>query len=114
MRRGTSSSTHALLAREPCQTLPSVNAITAGDCIQILGAVQLDILKIDIEGAEKEVFSAANLDWLKQTKLMIIELHDRWLPGCSDAVEDAIKGHSFERSMRGENLVLTAAAATTD
>jgi len=37
------------------------------------------IAKIDIEGAEAELFSR-NLDWVAATPLIIIELHDWLMP----------------------------------
>jgi FkbM family methyltransferase len=37
------------------------------------------ITKIDIEGGEKDLFSA-NVDWVRQTPLVIVELHDWLLP----------------------------------
>jgi FkbM family methyltransferase len=37
------------------------------------------IVKIDIEGAEAEVFSK-NLEWIEETPLLIVELHDWLLP----------------------------------
>ena len=35
-----------------------------------------DILKIDIEGAEMELF-ASNTEWLNKVRYMIIETHDK-------------------------------------
>lgn len=41
----------------------------------IVGDDQIDILKIDIEGAETEVFKG-DLSWLKQVRCIAIEFHD--------------------------------------
>jgi FkbM family methyltransferase len=38
------------------------------------------MVKIDVEGAEEDVFSANN-GWITQTPLLVIELHDWLLPG---------------------------------
>jgi FkbM family methyltransferase len=65
----------------------------------------IDILKIDIEGSEKEVFSFGYEHWLPVTKHLIIELHDRMKPGCSRAVFKAINTYDFSLSIRGENLI---------
>ena len=67
---------------------------------------KIDILKIDIEGAEKEVFSD-NIDgWLKKTKLVIIELHEESKPGCINAVETAMRKYNFQLFLeKGENLI---------
>lgn len=42
----------------------------------------IDILKIDIEGSEKEVFENPS-KWIERVSAIIIELHDRFRPGCS-------------------------------
>ncbi len=64
----------------------------------------LDVVKIDIEGFEKELFSS-NTEWLKYTKCLIIELHDRMKKGCSQSVFKAINAYDFSFSMKGENLI---------
>lgn len=96
------------VAESTQETPQSVNAITIRDCFELLAADQIDILKLDVEGAEKEI-SSANVEWLDRTRLMIVELHDRHLAGCSVALERALEGRSFKRSERGENLILTPA-----
>jgi FkbM family methyltransferase len=59
----------------------------------------IDILKVDIEGAEKEVFETAP-DWIQNVRCLAIELHDRFKPGCRQAVS-AVTG-DFLESQRGE------------
>jgi FkbM family methyltransferase len=66
---------------------------------------EIDILKMDIEGSELEVFQHEPEKWLPKVKCLIIELHDRMKPGCSKAVFQAISRHNFEFSIKGENLV---------
>jgi hypothetical protein len=56
-----------------------------------VGIETVDILKVDIEGAERDVFSTC--DWMDKVKLLAIELHDRVRPGCSDAVNAAARQH---------------------
>lgn len=53
----------------------SINQLIADNNFEIL-----DILKIDIEGSEKQVFtsSTSNLDFLKITKCIAIEIHDEF------------------------------------
>jgi FkbM family methyltransferase len=72
----------------------------------------IDILKLDIEGAERELFSDDRCHtWLERTRMIFVELHDRIKPGCSDAMERAIRPHGFERLPLGSNLILTRKAA---
>lgn len=65
----------------------------------------IDILKIDIEGAEKEVFAFDYENWLPKTKILIIELHDHMKKGCSKSVFQAISQYDFSFSRLDENLV---------
>lgn len=78
---------------------------TVTELMSSQGLVEIDILKIDIEGSELEVFSHEPDTWLPKVKYLIIELHDRMKPGCSKAVFQAISRHNFEFSIKGENLV---------
>jgi FkbM family methyltransferase len=84
----------------------TVEGITIGDLLKMSGEQTIDILKLDVEGAEKEIFSAPDCSWLSKTKVLIIELHDRMVPGCSAALEKALEGYSFRRMVRGEDLIL--------
>jgi hypothetical protein len=36
---------------------------------------EVDVLKLDIEGAEAAIFAAADLSWLERVRLIAIELH---------------------------------------
>lgn len=56
---------------------------------------EIDVLKVDIEGAEKEVFehSAA---WIDRVGAIFIETHDRFKAGCSEAVATATPGFRCE------------------
>jgi FkbM family methyltransferase len=65
----------------------------------------IDILKLDVEGSELEIFSSNYEEWLPKTKCLIIELHDRMRPGCSEAVKNAVGKYTFEMFERGENQV---------
>jgi hypothetical protein len=69
------------------------------------GLTTIDILKIDIEGSEKDLFENADHSWLANTKCLVIELHDRMKEGCSKAFFGAISQYNFSFSMKGENLI---------
>lgn len=70
------------------------------------GFDEIDLLKIDIEGAEKEVFSAPDVDeWLPKVKVLTIELHDRMKRGCSYEFFKAVSKYKWFFAFRGENLI---------
>jgi FkbM family methyltransferase len=68
----------------------------------------IDILKLDIEGSEKEVFSDNIETWLPKVKMIVIELHDRMKEGCSQTFCEAINKSftKYEFSMTGENVII--------
>jgi FkbM family methyltransferase len=56
----------------------------------------IDILKIDIEGSEKEVFTGANADvtFLAKTKCIAIEIHDEF--DCREEINEILSNHNFK------------------
>jgi len=72
-------------------------ALTLTTLMREVGIDTVDILKIDVEGAELEIFSSC--DWMEKVRLLAIELHDRDCPGCSEAVNAAARHH--QKSERG-------------
>lgn len=83
----------------------TMEGITIDSLMSLCNFPHIDILKIDIEGSEKEIFTAGYDKWLPLTRCLVIELHDRMKPGCSKAVFSAISNYTFEFSIKGENLV---------
>ena len=65
----------------------------------------IDVLKMDIEGAEKEVFENAT-PWIDKVGILIVELHERLKPGCSRSFYNATNDFDLEWT-RGENIFLT-------
>jgi hypothetical protein len=63
-----------------------------------------DLLKIDIEGAEKEVFAAGG-DWLDRSRSIVVECHDRLADGAEKAVVGAMNSRPFSSRRSGEYLV---------
>lgn len=83
----------------------SFKAISIDQIISDQGWNSIDILKLDIEGAEMSVFQEGYEQWLPKVKLLIIELHERMRPGCTEVFENAISKYNFVKSISGENLV---------
>ena len=65
----------------------------------------IDILKVDIEGSEKEVFELNYENWLPKCKAIVIELHDNMKRGTSKSVFKAISQYNFSFNMQDENLI---------
>ena len=64
----------------------------------------VDILKVDIEGAERELFSCGLDDCLGRIGLVIVETHDRSHSGSEAAVRAALASGFQELPRNGENL----------
>ncbi|AEW01583.1 hypothetical protein A4D02_06170 [Niastella koreensis] len=85
----------------------SVDAITMDDIISRYKLQTIDILKIDIEGAEKELFTYNYENWLPKVRCIVIELHDSYRPGCATAFFKAISSREFDIFCKGEDIVIT-------
>lgn len=93
----TAEATPALRSR-------SIRAVTINDIIQEFQLDRINLLKIDIEGSEKEVF--ANSDpWIDFVDAICIELHDRFKVGCSRSFFKAVDDFPIE-VRRGEDVLV--------
>lgn len=79
----------------------SVDAFTIADLMELLDTDRIDLLKMDIEGGEREVFADSG-EWIDSIDQIAIELHDDIHPGCRAAVERATAQFS-RHERKGEN-----------
>jgi FkbM family methyltransferase len=89
---------------------PRVRAFTIAQLIAQLGCERLDLLKMDVEGAEAEILRGS-ADWLDRVNVMMIELHDRLVPGCGEALSAALHGRKFRLEIVGQNLAIDLRSA---
>jgi FkbM family methyltransferase len=89
----------------PSKTCHTVMGTTIDKIMQDYSLTKIDILKIDIEGAEKEVFSDTS-SWIGKVDAVIIELHERFKPGCNRSFYRGSNGFDSEWS-QGENMYLS-------
>ncbi|HQP09810.1 MAG TPA: FkbM family methyltransferase, partial [Candidatus Omnitrophota bacterium] len=82
-----------------------VTTVTIGDIVRQFGLQSIDILKINIEGSERFLFSENYRSWLDITKNIVIDLHDRFWPGCSDIFFRALSDYNYELERRN-NIAL--------
>ncbi|MFN3876511.1 MAG: FkbM family methyltransferase [Flavobacteriales bacterium] len=78
-----------------------VAAVTIPQLMERYGMDRLSLLKIDIEGAELELFSGPDNSWIDRVDAISIELHDSWRPGCGDAFFKAIAPWMWTYSFHG-------------
>lgn len=94
-----------IVEEQPHEDKDTFRAISVSDIMNQYGETQIDILKLDVEGAEKEIFTKNYQDWLPKTKILVIELHDRMKSGCSKAFFKAMIEYDFTIEQLGENLI---------
>jgi FkbM family methyltransferase len=75
----------------PLQVVPG---ITVDKLMSDFNIRFIDLLKIDIEGSEKEVFERSS-SWISSVGVIAIEIHDWIRTGCGEAVRRATK--DFDR-----------------
>lgn len=81
-------------------------AVSIATFMQKHGIEKIDLLKMDIEGAEREVFSENYEYWLSRTKIIIIELHDWLKEGCSKVVFNAIAKYKIKTTVHEGMLLI--------
>jgi FkbM family methyltransferase len=78
----------------------NIRSTTLRTLLEQLAIDQIDLLKIDVEGAECEIFKDAS-PWISRVGVICAELHDRFRPGCSKIFEAATAGFPI-KWRRGE------------
>lgn len=88
-----------------------ISAISIPGLLKEFKLSEIDILKMDIEGAEKQIFSAPNLDWIALTKVLIFECPDYDSPETTMLIFKRLLEHglTYNVYIHGECLVLIRA-----
>lgn len=87
----------------------NIQALSIDSLMNKYQLTHIDILKIDIETSEKQLFSENYTEWLPKVKTIIIELHDRMEVGCAKSFFEAINHcyTNYTYSTLGENVIIT-------
>ncbi len=86
--------------------LATVSTITIADILRRMNTDHIDLLKLDIEGSELQLFSKGADKWLGRVRHIVVELHDRYVPGCAQAFYSALMSRRFVQELRGENIFI--------
>ena len=84
-----------------------VRAVTIDEIRQEFGLDRIHLLKVDVEGSEKEIFSAADA-WIASVDAICVELHDRFKIGCSRSFFMAVQDFPIELHRNEDVLVARA------
>jgi FkbM family methyltransferase len=82
-----------------------VPAITLDRLMSDFDIQFIDLLKVDIEGSEKEVFERSSL-WISRVGVIAIEIHDWMRTGCAETIRAATK--EFDREWQQGEITFFA------
>ncbi|MCJ1805681.1 FkbM family methyltransferase [Flavobacterium covae] len=86
---------------EESEIQSDLKAFTVDFILEDTNFKNIDILKIDIEGSEKQIFSKnGSIDFLKKTKCIAIEIHDEF--DCREDIMTLLANYGFELTNYGE------------
>ena len=92
-------------------SVANVGSVTVAEIMSRLGWEHIDLVKIDIEGGEGALFEGA-LDWMDVTRYIVLEFHERMVPGSSTPVLKAMVAKGFQvAEVRGENVLFSRSSA---
>jgi FkbM family methyltransferase len=81
----------------------SIPAVSINDLLRELDLPRFDLIKMDIEGSEKEVFEAPDLNlWLSDVKVFLAELHPDSRKGSDTAVHKHLRQRAYLQFNEGE------------
>ena len=83
-------------------------SISILELIKMQNITSIDILKLDIEGAEKYIFDSTAEEWISRVKVIIFECPDRDSPGTTMNIFNTLKRNNwkFRTYIHGENFVM--------
>jgi FkbM family methyltransferase len=98
-RTGLTMEAAAMVRKAAGGEKPDLMAVDIPSLIEMSREPVVDLLKLDIEGAESEVFRAGTQGWLRQVKNVVIEIHG---PECEGIFSAAMQSFDFECVKSGE------------
>ncbi len=82
--------------------IPLLQAVNVASLLESSGHERILLLKVDIEGSEREVFGPSSAAWIDRVDNIVIELHG---PQCEQVFFEAIAGQDFAISTYRELTV---------
>ncbi len=82
-----------------------IDGITVNQIMEDFKIDNISIIKIDIEGSEKEVFMYNSSTWLQNCNCVITELHDWLKPGTSKTFFKEMANFDWMTYVKGENII---------
>ena len=83
-----------------------IEAVTIEQLMKDHGLPRIDILKLDIEGAEYHLFARNYEAWIDKIQVLIFECNDTDVRGAAQSVFKATNDLAFDCFISGENVVM--------
>ena len=80
-------------------------AVSIPSLLKQFNIIGFDLVKLDIEGSEKEVFESEDRAWLETVKVLIVEFHDHMRKGTAYQALRFITSRPFQMVLKDENLI---------
>ncbi len=81
----------------------AIDAISLDSLINENSLNKIDLLKMDVEGSEFEIFGSDNLGWLELCRAVVIETHDHIVKGSEELVNKILLDRGFIKCAYEEN-----------
>jgi FkbM family methyltransferase len=92
----------------PSSTNHNFKGFTVTDILRHSGKHHIDLLKLDVEGSEEQLFSSNYESWIGHVNNMVIELHDQ---RCRNVVFTATQDCGFSVSQTGTHVIFKREAS---
>lgn len=105
--RGSGANSNESFYVSDCGRGPTY-AVTIDSVLDSVGWSRIDVLKLDIEGAERALFSDRRARWLNAFRCLVMECPDRDSPYATQEIYAVLSaaGLRFRTYLFGENLIL--------
>ena len=87
----------------------TVPAVTIDGILEKFNLDRIDLLKLDIEGSESRVLANPER-WIDRVDTIMVELHERFAPGCTEVYEQAVAQYTTKWDL-GELVCASRAEA---
>jgi FkbM family methyltransferase len=81
----------------------TVDGFSVAGLLGKVGWPRFDYIKMDIEGSEEQIFSSSDLDWLRNVRVVFVELHSH---RATEMIQQIAEQFGFQRLRIGEKEIL--------